>query len=530
MPEEQDARRNGTAAQRADEPSPWWPRALRLLLLLAVMGTAGGVATYWLMNRPKAQRQRPPRRAFPVEAHRVRPGEQRVVVDARGTVEPARRVHLAARVGGEVVEVSDAFVPGGRFAAGQVVLQIDRVDYEIAVRRAEIALAQARLALRQRAADIAQRRSALAKAREALKVEQGACAVAQREYDLLGETVQEADRELVLRQPQLASAKAAVEAAQAAVDGAEAAKAIAAEAVRNAEAVLQEAKLDLERTTVRAPFNGTIESRSVELGAEVSGGQALASFVGTDRYWVRVQAAPADLRHLRVPGFNSEDGSPVRLRHRSAWPAGTHREGVVIGALPGLEERGRLAELLVAVDDPLELARPPGERRALVLGAYMEAQILGRHLAGITRVPRTALREGKQVWVFVPDKGNPKAEPNTKPGETASRRAGGPAGDGVAPGDASGVRAETGTLDIRPVEIAWSTGDAVYVSDGLDAGDLLITSDIAAPVQGMALRRAGGADDGGHADDGATAAGLKADEPAAGAEADATAGPPEAQR
>ena len=512
---------NLTEAQPTDETAArpmapsWGGRVLRLAVLLVAVGTAGGLAAYWLLNPPTAERRRPPKRALAVEGVRVETGSHRVVVEAMGAVEPARQVPIAARVGGEVTRVSERFVPGGRFAAGEVLLEIDPEDYEIAVRKAEIARAQARLAVRQREAEITARQSERAKAREALKVEQGAAAVAQREYDLLGETVEEGDRELVLRQPQLASTKAAAAAAEAAVEAARAAKASAEQAVENAEATLRQARLDLARTTVRAPFAGAIVSRSVETGAQVAPRQTLAEYVGTERYWVRAHVGLGELRHIQIPGFNSDTGSPVRVRHRVAWAKGAYRRGTVVGLRTGLEERGRMAQVLVAVDDPLELARPPAERRPLVLDSYVRAEILGRELPGATRVPRAALREGTQVWVLVPDPdaggeaeppqdddqrdatssadGGPAAGPPNRPAtgrERASRaaREGAAAGNGDRADTAPGANDIKGTLDIRNVEIAWSTADAVYVSTGLDAGDLLVTSDIGAPVEGMALR------------------------------------------
>ena len=103
---------------------------------------------------------------------------------------------------------------------------------------------------------------------------------------------------------------------------------------------------------------------------------------------------------------------------------------------------------VVSVADPLSLKSPQDEPRPLILGAYVRVEITGPDLAKAVRLPRTALRDGRRVWVMKPDE----------------------------------------TLDVRKVTIAWGANEDIYVSKGLADGELLITSDLGAPVQGMALR------------------------------------------
>jgi len=371
-----------------------------------MVAVGGGVSVYWLTHRPTAQRRAPRQEARLVEVSRVQSGTQTVVVDAMGTVVPARTVQLASQVGGRVVWVSPHFIPGGRFDADADVLRIERKDYELGVE---------------------QRKSDLAKAEEDLKIEMGRQSVALREYELLGEEIREEDRELVLREPQRATAEAVVAAARAS---------------------LEQARLDLERTTVRAPFNCMVQSRSAELGSQVNAGTALASLVGTDRYWVEVSVPADELRRISIPGFNDREGSPVRVCHEAAWGRDAFRAGTVLRLMSELEPEGRMARLLISVEDPLHLGVAAGARRPLILGSYVRVEVEGRELPDVIRVPRAALRDGAQVWVMTGD----------------------------------------GTLDIRGVAVEWSGRDDVYVSEGLSDGDVLVTSDLAAPVAGMALR------------------------------------------
>lgn len=397
----------GKASDRSAD-GRWLGRIVLILLTVAVVAVSTGVSVYWMKNKPKAHRRSPQSRAALVEVAAISPKTEKVVIHAMGTMIPTRSMQLAARVGGQIVDVDGDFVPGGFFGANERILQIEPKDYE--------------LLIKQRAGD-------LAKAQCDLKVEMGQQSVSQREYELLGQDVVEEDEELLLRRPHLAMAQAAVSAAQAS---------------------LEQARLDLKRTDVLAPFNARIQSKEVDLGSQVSVGASLASLVGTDEYWVQVSIPVDELQWISIPGPREKKGSPVRIYHESAWGKGVFRTGEVERLMTDLEPEGRMARVLVTVKDPLQLKSPQQPFHPLILNSYVRVEIDGKDLANIVRVPRIALRDGGLVWVVKPDQ----------------------------------------TLDIREVKIVWGGNDHVYVSEGLAEGDLLITSDLSAPVEGMALRAA----------------------------------------
>ncbi len=256
----------GTEAE-ADTPSAPLRRsassyAVRSLSAVAILAIGGGLALYWMTHRPKAKRRRPRPRAALVEVWKARSGPHVLEVAAMGTVIPARTIELAARVAGEVVDTSAAFLPGGRFDEDDTVLTIDPSDYELRVRREQAAVLQREAELSQKKGDVDQRETdieladirvtasrhqvelraaAVVRAENLLKIEMGRQLVAKREFRLLGETVAEEDRELVLRQPQLSSARAEIESARAAQRIAEAEVALAKAAKTSARVAKQTA-------------------------------------------------------------------------------------------------------------------------------------------------------------------------------------------------------------------------------------------------------------------------------------------------
>jgi RND family efflux transporter MFP subunit len=374
---------------------------VRVVLPVLVLAAGGWAAKQLLESGPSAKRRPPTRRARLVEVVRARRGDHSTSVQAMGVVRPAREVVVKARVEGEVLEAAGPFVPGARLAEDALILRLDARDYELTVR---------------------QRESELAKARADLAVERGNQVIAQRESDLLGEESKDEDRALLLRKPQLAIAEAAV---------------------KKAEAALDDARLDVQRTIIRAPFNAVVRERMVDLGAQVTPGTELVRLVGTDEYWVEVSIPVDQLRWIEIPAAAGERGAAVTISDESAWGSQRRRSGHVLCLLSDLEAEGRMARLLVSVGDPL--ADPP-----MLLDAYVRVAIEGRNLEGVVDVDRRLLRDGDRVWVMN----------------------------------------EQSRLEIRPVEIAFRERDRVFVSSGIEDGERLVASDLSSVVEGMPLRLA----------------------------------------
>jgi RND family efflux transporter MFP subunit len=375
-------------------------RALRLLLIAVVLLTGVAVSAYLIRTPPRAARVVPERQARLVDVVTVRLDSQPTLVAAMGTVGAARRIELRPQVSGEVVEVGGELVPGGRFAAGDVILRIDPSNYELAVR---------------------QRASELAEAEAALAIERGNQEVARREYELLGETILEGEEDLVLRQPQLRSAQARV---------------------ASAGAALAAARLDLERTTVRAPFSALVEARFVELGAQVDPATVMASLVGTEEYWVEAAVPVSQLRWIEIPG------AAARVYDEAAWGADVWRRGRVDRLYGDLESEGRMARILVAVADPLGKRVEDRAAPLLLLNSYVRVEVEGRTLDDVAAIDRRLLRDGDRVWIMRDD----------------------------------------GALEIRPVSVAFRGPDRVLVSAGLSDGERLVVTDLPAAVEGMPLR------------------------------------------
>jgi RND family efflux transporter MFP subunit len=335
-------------------------RAL-LMYLLPVVVVVGGVigAKHLVDTAPKAERRPMPPQATPVRVEALARTSARAGVQVMGEVIPSRRITLQPRVNGEIVRLSPQFVAGGRFTAGEFMLQIDPKDYELALQQA---------------------RSQVAQAQYELKVEQGHQEIARREWDLLNlaDNADDVDRELALREPHLIKAKAALQAAEAAV---------------------REAQLALERTVIEAPFNCMVADENIDLGSQVAAQTQLATLVGTDEYWIRAAVPVDQLQWIEFPGKPAVEGSPVDIRQELGTGVQGEWQGQVVRLMSGLEPQGRMAQVLVSVPDPL---RPGGSdwHVPLLIGAYVNVTIQGRVAEDVFTLPRTALRDGQRVWIM----------------------------------------------------------------------------------------------------------------------------------
>jgi len=235
-----DAGNTSGAAQRR-------PRNFFIILLPVVVLAAGAAVAFWLMETSPQAKPRPSvHNATLVAVRTVDYGARQTVVSGMGIVTAARNVALKPDVSGKIVELNANLIPGGHFRKGETLLKIDPTDY--------------RLTVRQLTTDVA-------KAESDLQIEQGNQLIAQKEYKLLGQTVSDAEKALILRRPQLENLRATLEAAQAKLD---------------------QARVDLARTTIEAPFNAVVQSRAVDVGARASESTVLATLAGTDAYWVEV--------------------------------------------------------------------------------------------------------------------------------------------------------------------------------------------------------------------------------------------------
>ena len=327
-------------------------------LPLLILVLLGGLSWLLLSNPPTADRRMErPEASLSVAVETVARAPHQIWVESYGRVRPRTQSELFSQVSGEVVWVSDEWLAGGFFEAGDELLRIDDRDYRTAVAKA--------------AAD-------LATAREALSEEQARGEQARQDWQRLGQSGEVPER--VARIPQLMAAKAAL---------------------ASAEAALQQAKLNLERTRIRAPYAGRVLEKVVDLGQVVTTNTRLGELYAVDTIEVRLPIQSRDLRYLALP---------ERYRYRDAGTSELpavkliselmgHEEwlGQVVQTEGAIDEASRQLYVLAQLNDPYG-SQAEG-RVPLKMGQYVRARIEGQTLADAIVIPNRVIYQGSYVYV-----------------------------------------------------------------------------------------------------------------------------------
>ena len=358
------------------------------VIALAVLGGGVFAAMLLVTNARKAQQEDIPRALLGVEVITVEKGEHTVTIVSQGVVESRRETRLAAEVGGRVKEISPNLKRGGSVAEGEVLVTLEDADYRASLARAEAALADAKLALIQEEA----------RAEQAL-----------RDWEKLGRG--EASP-LVLREPQLSSIRARVE---------------------SAEAEIERATRDVERTVVRAPFAAGVRQASVEVGAVLAPGGMVAEIYSAEDLEVRLPLSLEDFGFL-----DQESRRGIELRgsiggEELMWPAEVAR-------IDGEVDRRTLSAYVT-----VKVLPGAGSRKLPPVGLFVYASVGGKRFQDVAEIPRTVLHGEDEVIVVSPEN----------------------------------------RIEFRPIDVLRTTRDSVIVSGGLEDGERLCTTRLNAPVNGM---------------------------------------------
>lgn len=314
-------------------------------------------------------------------------------VSSYGIVSAKYETELVSQVNGEIIYLSESFVRGGFVKKGDILAKIDPSDYD---------------------ADLIDAQANLASARATLVQEKAYGKVAEEEWKRIKDGV---PSELSLRKPQLAQ---------------EIAK------LNSSEAGLKRALRNVERTTIKAPYDALIESRNIGLGSYVSKGTPLGKVLNTDNAEIRLPLADKELRYLINKGKNAKVNLIADLGgEKQEW------SGTIVRSEGVIDSRSRMTYLVAEVIDPYGLKSDKSELR---YGTYVTANITGNDAGNVAVVPRHLIVNG-QIAVLDDEK----------------------------------------KLRYKPVNIIRQFGAKVVISQGLDAGMNIITSALDYPVEGMQL-------------------------------------------
>lgn len=348
----------------------------------------GGVVGYFILNStdqtPANYKKNKAKSLRIVQTSELVKGSVVPYWQTSGFVIPAESVKVYARVSGNIAAINPLAIPGGQLKKGQWLAKIEAIDFELALKSQQAQLAQAKASL---------------------KLEEADQIIAKEELSLLNHHKNlGVDESLVLREPQLTVAKAKVSVA-----------------MNNVE----KAELDLKRTTVLMPFDGSITIKSIGLDSKISNGTQLFSVVNTDTYWIEVK-----IPHKFLPLL--DQGQPAEISQTRLWGEGKKRQARFISILPELDNKDRQVKVLLAIDSPKIVDNNSPQ---VFINDFLNVELKGKPIKDAWVIKHPWLQPDNTIWVV---------DINS-------------------------------TLQKRPVEVLFKGREVIYIKSTFEIGDKALT-------------------------------------------------------
>ncbi|MCH2333538.1 MAG: efflux RND transporter periplasmic adaptor subunit [Pseudomonadales bacterium] len=328
------------------------------LISIAILASAVGGAFVMVQTRAAPTQMEREIPVLLVDAIEARREPVFFRVNTQGAVTPRTESNLVSEVSGQIVEVASNYVAGGFFRKGELLLRIDPRNYQSALKSAQ--------------ANVARVQTQVAK-------ENALANFALDDWktlrDLNASTGPISD--LALRKPQLAEA--------------------IAESI-SAEAALEKAQEDLNRTSIRAPYDGMVQEKRADVGQYVNTGSQLALIFATDYAEIRL---PITQRELALVDLPSADGSSLPLPVTLTSQAGKIQhtwQGLIVRSEGVFDSASRVLYVVAQVEDPYNQSGRNGE--LLRIGTFVTASIQGRFGGALFTIPRHALQRGETLWII----------------------------------------------------------------------------------------------------------------------------------
>ena len=340
------------AHQQAAGVVPLKLRVLRWVIPVLLVGA--GVIAYKMLSTPLEKPKKPPGvvRALKTRVIELKVEDYTTSVETSGIVRAHNEITLTSQVPGRIVKVSQQFEDGAFFKKGEVLVQLEEADFAAAVASGEAQLAQASAGY----------------AQEKARAEQ-----ARRNWEDLG--YEDEPNELVLRLPQLREAEARVKAAK---------------------TQLSQARRNLERAKVLAPFDGRVRQRLAGISQAVNGGTALGRIFAVDYAEVRLPISGTEMGFLELPEDRGD--SPVKVTLSDALDENneTRWAAEIVRTEGALDQSSLELYAIAQIKDPF--GRKSG-LPSLRIGQPVLAKMPGKVLEDVIRVPRGAVRQLKRIYI-----------------------------------------------------------------------------------------------------------------------------------
>lgn len=408
--------------------------------VIVILVAAVVIAQLLVKLRPEAERRVVTEPGRLVEVLPAKSEKIHMYIDSYGTVKPRRALRLVAEVRGKIVDIDVSYEEGSFIRKGTTLIKIDPRNYQLEVNRRKVQIKQAE-------AEIKRLNQEVLNLKARIKIAKSDVSLAKNEYLRLKQLI---DRK-VIAQSTLDKTEQNYLASLGRLQGLENQMALTGpqkeqlKAQRDmAKVMLQAAKLDLERASIVAPYDGWALEKTIEVGQHVTAGQYLGRIYSAGKLDIEVRIPvkdfkwfPAELDPNAPPDADIifESGGTQHI-----W------KGRVARIKAQLEEKTRTLPVVIEVNENLAAGTDQSTFR-LRPGMFVAVKIKGREINRAFVLPRHVVYPDDVVYVVRDDH-----------------------------------------IEITPVNILRSYKESVIVEKGLSDGDLIVKTPLSFVTDGMTVR------------------------------------------
>lgn len=289
-------------------------------------------------NPPKAKIQSPTTTKIEIETKKLKEKDFLIKLESFGTAQAETQSTLSSQVSGKVIYVNENFKNGGFFNNKELLVQIEDTDY-----KADVKIAQAELLL----------------AKQTLLEEEAKAKQAKEDWEKFN--INEEPNSLVLRIPQLEAAKASVIAA---------------------EADLEKAKLNLQRTKILAPYKGRVIEKNISIAQVIASNAQVGTVFSNSAIEIRL---PIKNKELKLIDINKENNVLF-----TSETSEEQYQGKVVRSESTIDSNTKQLYLIAKIKDNNEKIK---------IGEYLTAKIEAKTLKNVLVVPNDSIYQSSYVYL-----------------------------------------------------------------------------------------------------------------------------------
>ena len=324
-------------------------KIFKIILPVIVIVSAIYIFNYYIHHTIKPEKNKIANKGVIVKVLKVENGDFPVEITEFGNVVPFQKFNIIPQVSGKIVYISKNFIKGNFIKKGEIILKIEDIDYRAKYFQALKEYKEAKLNYE--------------KIKELAEISKRELIEAKKEFKIAKPS------KLKLFIPQLQAAEAKLEAAKVS---------------------LKLAKKIIERTEIKAPFNGIVVTKNVEKGEFVLPGKLAGTIYNSNKVEI----------YAKIPDFELPF---IDMNHKNVkiiFETGDFKykfNGIISRTSKIINKNTRSMDVIIDFFNPFKKLK---NNITLFYDSFVKVLLNGKTFKNIAKIPAYAIHRGDEVWIY----------------------------------------------------------------------------------------------------------------------------------